>query len=95
MAIAVVFELPEGSSLEEYDELFGMNDELSHQPDRRVHVCYETPNGFGVLDVWESEEAFAAFGEVLGPLISKTNLTPTPHVHRVHQTLTPHGESGR
>lgn len=95
MAIAVLFELPAGSSLDEYDQLFDMNDELSHQPNRRFHVCYETPGGFGVIDVWESEEAFADFGEVLGPLLAKTNLAPVPHVHRVHQTLTASGERGQ
>jgi hypothetical protein len=94
MAIAVNFELPEGSSLEQYDQLFRSNDQLSHQPDRRFHICYETATGFGVVDVWESEEAFAAFGEILGPLLAETDLKPTPHVHRIHQTLTAAGERG-
>ncbi len=88
MTIAVRFDLP-NDTLAQYDEAFGLGGEvLFNQPDRRFHVCYETATGFSVLDVWESEEAFAAFGEVLGPYLAKTGLAPVPQVHRVHQTIT-------
>jgi hypothetical protein len=95
MSIAVRFELPE-NTLAQYDEAFRLGgDTLFNQPDRRFHVCYETATGFDVLDIWESEEAFAAFGEVLGPYLAKTGMNPVPQVHRVHQTITSSGARGR
>lgn len=60
---------------------------LGHQPQRRFHVCYETGTGFTVVDVWESEEAFAAFGEVLGPVLQEVGLSPVPQVYRTYETV--------
>jgi hypothetical protein len=94
MTIAVRFDLPD-DTLAQYDEAFRLGgDALFSQPDRRFHVCYETATGFSVLDVWESEEAFTAFGEVLGPYLAKTGLAPIPQVHQVHQTITASGDRG-
>lgn len=93
MAIAVLFELPPGSTVAQYDEAMRVaGDSALHQPERRYHVCYRTDSGFGVLDVWESEEAFAAFGEILGPASEKAGMAPVPHVYRVHQIITQAGE---
>lgn len=92
MSIAVRFDLPD-DTLAQYDEAFRLGgDTLFNQPDRRFHVCYETGTGFSVLDVWDSEEAFAAFGAVLGPYLAKTGLNPVPQVHPVHQTITSTGQ---
>ncbi len=34
-----------------------------------VHAAGEAEGGFRVVDVWESEEAAARFGEKLGPIV--------------------------
>jgi len=39
--------------------------------------------GFLVIDVWESPEAFARFGEALG----QVNLQPTPDVRQIHRII--------
>jgi len=49
-----------------------------------VHVAGETPAGFRVVDVWESEEAFRQFGEQLGPIMAKLGLEEQPQVYPVH-----------
>jgi hypothetical protein len=41
--------------------------------------------GFLVIDVWELPEAFARFGEVLGPVLGQVNLQPTPDIRQIHR----------
>ena len=43
--------------------------------------------GFLVIDVWESPEAFARFGEVLGPVLGQVGLQPTPDVRQIHRII--------
>lgn len=55
---------------------------------RSFHVAGPQGNDWVVVDVWESEEAFNKFGEILMPILGKlgVNLVPpviTP-VHYVH-----------
>lgn len=82
MAVVALFQFP-GQPVSEYDR--GMSQDTAakqHQPERLVHVCYETDDGWAVLDVWESPEALARFGEVLG-------LPPDqrPKVYPVHNLI--------
>jgi hypothetical protein len=53
-------------------------------PGLLVHVAGETPNGFRVVDVWESEEAFAKFGAALAPIMVKLGLKGQPEVYTTH-----------
>jgi hypothetical protein len=82
MAIVALFEFP-GEPIENYDR--GLEQDTlakREQPERLVHVCFETDDGWAVLDVWESEEALASFADVLG-------LPPErqPKIHRVHNMM--------
>jgi hypothetical protein len=43
--------------------------------------------GFLVIDVWESEEAFAKFGEILGPVLGRVGLQPVPGIRKVYRVL--------
>ena len=86
MAIAVLFEFP-GESIEKYDRSIEEYPEARDQPARSVHVCFKTENGWGVFDVWESPEAFEAFGAVLGPAMQKIGLSGTPKIYEVHNTI--------
>jgi hypothetical protein len=48
------------------------------------HVAGETANGFRVIDVWQSEEAFQRFGDALAPIMEKLGLKEQPEVYPVH-----------
>ncbi|HEY8217296.1 MAG TPA: hypothetical protein VIH82_09185 [Acidimicrobiia bacterium] len=86
MAIAVVFEFPT-DSVAKYDEVLKSEPATRTQPARSHHVCFETDGGFTVVDVWDSPEAFEAFGAVLGPAIEKAGLAAEPKVYPVHNTM--------
>lgn len=49
-----------------------------------VHCAGEGPNGFRVVDVWESQEAVDAFGEKLGPVLAEVGITDPPQMHEAH-----------
>jgi hypothetical protein len=46
-----------------------------------VHAAGEGPNGFRVVDVWESEEAAQRFGEELAPHLQDAGITGEPEVY--------------
>lgn len=56
-------------------------------PASTYHVCFEAGSGWTVVDVWEWEESFAQFGELLGPVPRKTGLSTEPKVHPVHNAI--------
>ena len=49
-----------------------------------VHAPGEGPNGFRVIDVWESEEACKRFGEVLGPILQEAGIEEEPQLYETH-----------
>ena len=49
-----------------------------------VHAAGQGPNGFRVVDVWESEDAAQRFGEVLGPLLQEGGITEQPDLYPAH-----------
>ncbi|MFF1450666.1 hypothetical protein ACFVYF_21365 [Streptomyces sp. NPDC058274] len=54
------------------------------------HTAAPTPDGWIVVDVWESEEAFRRFGEVLLPILREAG-TPEvePKIYPVFNLVTP------
>ena len=48
------------------------------------HTAGPTDDGWRVVDVWKSEEAFRAFGEVLVPILQEVGLGGEPQVFAVH-----------
>jgi len=48
------------------------------------HAAGESPDGFIVVDVWESEEAFARFGETLGPILQELGVAGPPVLFPAH-----------
>ena len=49
-----------------------------------VHVAGEGENGFRVVDVWESEEAFRRFGETLMPVLQEIGVEGQPEIYPAH-----------
>ena len=49
-----------------------------------VHAAGEGPNGFRVVDVWESEEACNQFGEVLAPILREVGIEEEPELYEAH-----------
>jgi hypothetical protein len=85
MAVGVLFEFP-GVTQEQYDEVLrrmtdgGSLTALSDWPVEGVlfHVAGPTPDGWRVLDVWESEEAFGRFAEDLVPHLQAVGMPDVP-----------------
>jgi hypothetical protein len=46
-----------------------------------VHVAGEGPNGFRVVDVWESEDACRRFGETLAPILQEVGVQAQPEIY--------------
>jgi hypothetical protein len=83
MTIAAVWNF-EGCTSDQYEQVFTVGGSPIHeQPKRLSHVCYRTPTGIAVLDVWADEQSFAAFGAIIGPAIEAAGLTSPPQVYPV------------
>lgn len=52
-----------------------------------VHVAGEGPNGFRVVDVWESEESFERFGDSLMPILKELGIDVQPEVYVAHTVV--------
>ena len=92
MPIGVMFDFP-GVSQAQYEGVCrGLNHgrllrSLADWPVPGIlsHTAGPTPNGWRVIDVWESEEAFGRFGEVIGPLLQKQGFPDAaPQVFPIH-----------
>ena len=74
--------------IESYDrslDIFGGR--LRDQQGRRHHVCFETDEGYMVVDVWESLEAFEQFGNLLNAVVSELPGPVRVKLHRVHNVI--------
>jgi hypothetical protein len=49
-----------------------------------VHAAGQGPNGFRVVDVWESEEALRRFGEKLTPVLEEMGVNEQPEMYEAH-----------
>lgn len=43
-----------------------------------MHVAGQSPQGFRVVDVWQSEGACNRFGEILGPILDEVGIDDRP-----------------
>lgn len=90
MSIVAVFNAP-NMAQHQYDQvvqgltnLFGPD--LRPQG-RSHHVAFAIEQGMMVVDVWDSPEQLARFGEHLVPLLMAAGVTPppTPRIYPLHQ----------
>jgi hypothetical protein len=49
-----------------------------------VHAAGQGPDGFRVVDVWQSEEACRRFGEILAPILQEVGVTDAPEMYPAH-----------
>ena len=92
MAIVAVFQSPtltEAKYEETVRRLTGGKQRMTSAADWPVkgllaHVAGQGPNGFRVVDVWQSEEAFQRFGEKLMPILSAVGVEGQPEVYPAH-----------
>jgi hypothetical protein len=49
-----------------------------------AHVAGQGQDGFRVVDVWESEDAFRRFGEKLLPVLQSVGVEGQPEVYQTH-----------
>ena len=75
MAIGVYFH-PGSMTTQQYDETISELDAAGEgRPAGRIyHTCFGPDDNLMVFDVWESEQAFEAFGKVLMPVLAKLGL---------------------
>ena len=49
-----------------------------------VHVAGDSPQGFRVVDVWQSEDACNRFGDALGPILQEVGVDVQPEIYEAH-----------
>lgn len=83
MPIAAVFQFP-GATTDQYEKVFKLGGaSINNQPTRLSHVCFETPEGVTVVDVWADEASFAKFGGIIGPATEQAGLIGGPSIYPV------------
>jgi hypothetical protein len=77
MAIGVYFN-PEAMTAGQYDQTMAALDAAgAGSPAGRIHhSSFGEPDHLMVYDIWESAEAFATFGETLGPIMAQLGIDP-------------------
>jgi hypothetical protein len=49
-----------------------------------MHIAGQSPQGFRVVDVWQSAEARSRFGEALSPILQQVGIDDLPEMYEVH-----------
>ena len=79
-----------GFTQAKYDETTAQLEQAgAGAPDGRIsHVALETDGEIQVFDIWESQEAFDAFGATLVPILTAAGIEINePMVARVHNEI--------
>lgn len=90
MAICIYFAV-QGMTAEKYEEALDRLEAAGQgaPAGRTYHVAFEGENGLHVVDVWDSQETFDAFGQTLIPILGELGIEPgEPMVSPVHNTIT-------
>ena len=89
MAIVMIQDASDGQ-LAQYDEVIRNLEATGHgnPPGRLSHVAARKGDGYLVVDVWESEEAFTRFGQTLIPLLEQSGgVMGQPQIYPVHNSI--------
>lgn len=90
MTITIVFDVK--STAAQYDRI--MKDlaaaGATHPPGRLFHVAQPGTDSWCVIDVWESKEAFQAFGATLIPILANNGVPePGMQIMPTHNVVRP------
>jgi hypothetical protein len=92
MAVVAVFQGPSFTQ-EKYEEsvrrVTGGKSRVESPADWPVegllaHIAGEGESGFRVVDVWDSEQSFARFGETLIPILQEIGVEGEPEIYPAH-----------
>lgn len=89
MAIGMYFH-PTSLTTQQYDEAIRELDAAgAGRPAGRLHhSCFGTDGELMVYEVWESQEAFDQFGQVLMPILREVGIDPgAPDVMPIHNMI--------
>ncbi len=89
MATTVIV-TPRSMDARQYEEVIKRleNAGASTPAGRLYHVCFGTGSSLRVVDVWESQEAFNAFGQTLLPILGQVGIDPgQPEFVEVHNII--------
>ena len=88
MAIVVKFEVI-GMSSEKYDAVLSRLEAegAGAPPGRLYHVSYGSRDNVQVIDVFESPQAFEAFGRTLVPILQGMGIQAEPDVYSVYKII--------
>ena len=84
--VLVQFDLP-GMTTKQYDQVWRDLKAIEQSNPKGLlhHFGAPTTNGFKVVDVWESEDRFNAFGKTLMPILEKNKAPKTaPKITPLH-----------
>jgi hypothetical protein len=89
MALGIYFN-PTALSVAKYDEVIRELDAAGagHPVGRLHHSCFGPDGNLMVYEVWESQQAFEDFGQVLMPILERAGIDPgKPDVMPVHNMV--------
>ena len=89
MAITVLF-TPRSLNASQYDESVKQleNAGAGVPRGRLYNVCFGTGTSLRVMEVWESQDAFNAFGPTLVPILQQVGIDPgQPDISEVHNSI--------
>ena len=96
MSVLMLLEMP-GATTEQYEQVIGRltdgksrMESLSDWPADGIlaHAAGQGQNGFRVVDVWESEDAFRRFGVTLVPILEELGVDVQPEVYEAYAFVT-------
>jgi len=96
MPVVVVFQSP-NLTQEQYEQVIGRltngkkrMESLSDWPADGIlaHAAGQGQDGFRVVDVWESEDAFGRFGETLVPILQELGVDVQPEIYEAYAFVT-------
>jgi len=89
MALGIYFS-PASMSASQYDEVIRRLDAAGagKPAGRRNHFCFGPAEKLEVFDIWDSQEAFEAFGAVLMPILAELGVDPgQPYIQPIHNQI--------
>ncbi len=88
MAILAMFEV-KGSTSAKYDEVIRRLTEIGQlQPDGQMyHICYGDPENLQVINVFENQAKFDAFGATLVPILQDMGIEAKPTIFEIYNII--------